>query len=197
MAAQPRQRFTPEQYLALERQAETKSEYVNGEIFAMAGASEEHNTIAFNLGGLLYPRLRARGCRGYIGDMRLKVSATGLYTYPDVMIVCGERQIDSSSFDTLLNPTTIIEILSPTSEAYDRGAKFGHYRRIDSLREYLLVAQDQPHVERFVRQGAGEWLLSEATGLDNTIPLASIDASLSLAAIYEGVAFAVENDAGI
>src|SRR5207302_11009756 len=122
-----------------------------GEMFAMAGASEAHNLITINLSRELSVQLKNLPCRVYSGDMRVKVSDTGLYTYPDMVVVCGERQFEAERRDTLLNPTLIIEVLSPTTEAYDRGDKFAHYRRMESLREYVLIAQDRVRLERYTR----------------------------------------------
>src|SRR5712692_10164216 len=135
-----KQRVTPEEYLARERDAEHKSEYFDGEIFAMAGGSPQHSAIIFNVNGLLFPQLRGGPCRGFNSDMRVKVSETGLYTYPDLVVLCGEPQFDDEHQDTLLNPTLIVEVLSPTTKAYARGDKFSHYRWLESLQEYLLVA---------------------------------------------------------
>jgi len=177
--------YTPEEYLALEREAATKSEFVNGEIFAMAGASCVHMTIAFNVAGELHRQLKGRPCTAYISDMRVKVSPTGMYTYPDMVVVCGREQLEEGEVDTLLNPTVIIEVLSPSTEGYDRGAKFAHYRRLESLQEYLLVAQDAVHLEHYVRQADGRWLLSEANRLGDEIYLPAIDCRLSLAEVYD------------
>jgi Uma2 family endonuclease len=182
-------RYTPEQYLDIERAADYKSEYFDGEIFAMAGASEEHNTITFNLSGALVPQLRGTGCRGYAGDMRVKVDASGLYTYPDVVVVCGERHFTDDHLDTLTNPTLIIEVLSPSTEGYDRGQKFANYRRIPSLETYVLVAQERAHIEKFERRPDGQWLLSEASDLTGTLPLPSIGCTLVLAEVYDNVSF--------
>ena len=182
---QPQHIYTPEEYLALEREATTKSEYVDGEIFAMAGASCVHMTIAFNVAGELHRQLKGRPCTAYISDMRVKVSPTGMYTYPDVVAVCGKTQLEDARFDTLLNPTVIVEVLSPSTEGYDRGAKFAHYRRLESLQEYLLVAQDAVHLEHYVRQADGRWLLSEANRLQDEIHLPAIDCRLSLAEVYD------------
>jgi len=185
--------FTPEEYLALEREAEYKSEYFAGEIFAMAGATRRHNLIGVNLGRELSLRLRDEPCETYVGDMRVQVEATGLYTYPDVVVVCGEPQFADAAEDTLLNPTLIVEILSPSTEAYDRGRKFAQYQRLASLREYVLVAQDQPRVERYVRQPDGsQWLLSTVTGQDGFAPLASVGCELPLAEVYARVDFAAD-----
>lgn len=181
-------RYTPEEYLALERKAEYKSEYVNGEIYAMGGASLAHTTITLNIGALLLAQLRGRPCRVLTSEMRVKISATGSYVYPDVVVACGDIQFEDAEVDTLLNPTVIIEVLSPTTEAFDRGAKFGHYRQLPSVQEYLLIAQDRVSVERFSRQG-DQWLLTEATDLGDTMQLASIGCELPLANVYERVEF--------
>jgi Uma2 family endonuclease len=189
MASLPKPRYTPEEYLALERQAEYKSEYFAGEIFAMAGASREHNLIAFNLAGALSVQLRGTSCQGFSADMRVKVSSTGLYTYPDLVVACGELLVEDERGDTLLNPTLIVEILSPSTEAYDRGEKFAQYRRFGSLMEYVLVAQDRCRVERFARQPDGQWLLLEVADPLGTVHLASINCDLKLADVYDRVEF--------
>lgn len=182
---EPKTRLTVEQYLALERKAETKSEYLNGEVFAMTGATREHNLIVLNVGASLHAQLRGRSCEAYIGDMRVRVSTTGLFTYPDVVVVCGEPDLDNG-FDTLLNPTLIVEVLSESTEDYDRGTKFAHYRTIPSLSEYVLVAQKEVHVEHFIRQADG-WLLTETSDLGDTVELPSIGCRLSLKDVYERV----------
>jgi Uma2 family endonuclease len=187
MSTQPKPWYTPEQYLALERESEIKHEYYDGEIFAMVGATEPHVLITGNLGYALKSQLRDRPCRVYASDMKVKVSATGLYTYPDVVVVCGEREFEDDRRDTLLNPGVIIEVLSPSTEAYDRGKKFAHYRTIESLAEYLLVAQDTPRVERYLRQPDGDWLLHEAASLDDAVSLPTIQCGLKLSEVYEGV----------
>ena len=155
----------------------------------MSGATREHNVVAVNLTILLGGQLRGRPCETYAGDMRVMVSETGLYTYPDLVVVCGEPRFEDDVLDTLLNPTLIIEVLSPTTEAYDRGKKSGHYRRLASLREYLLLAQDRCHLERYVRQPNQQWLLSEAADLDDTVHLAAIGCDLKLAEVYDRVKF--------
>jgi Uma2 family endonuclease len=189
MASLPKDYLTPEDYLARERAAETKSEYFDGEVFAMAGASRAHNLIVFNVASRLGPQLRGGRCEAYVGDMRVKVSATGLYTYPDVVVVCGNPQLEDDHLDTLLNPSLIIEVLSPSTESYDRGQKFAHYRRLESLQEYVLIAQDRVHVERFVRQPDGQWLFLAATDPARAVPLSSIDGQLALSEVYERVEF--------
>jgi len=177
--------YTPEAYLALEREAATKSEYVDGEIFAMAGASIVHTIIACNIAGELHRQLKGWPCTTHISDMRVKVGSTKMYTYPDVVVVCGTARCEDGKADTLLNPTVIVEVLSPSTEGYDRGAKFAHYRRLESLQEYLLVAQDEVHLEHYVRQTDGRWLLSEANRLGDEIHLPAIDCRLSLAEVYD------------
>ncbi len=182
------QRLTSEEYLAIERTAPEKSEFFNGEMFPMAGASREHNLIATNVSRELSTQLKRKPCEVYASDMRVKVSETGLYAYPDVVVVCGEAQVEDLKGDTLLNPTLIVEVLSPTTEAEDRGNKFAHYRRLASLREFVLIAQDRPRVERYVRQAEGdEWLLTEFSGLEATVSLPEIGCELALAEVYDKV----------
>jgi Uma2 family endonuclease len=183
MSALAESAYTPEQYLALERHASYKSEYVNGGIFAMAGASKEHNQIAFNLAGELHRQLKNRPCLAYLSDLRVKVSATGLYTYPDVAALCDEPDFEDAQMDTLLNPSVIIEILSPSTEAYDRGDKFAHYRRLPSLMEYVLIAQDKVRIEHYIRQDQ-QWVLTEMSGLDETLCLVSLQCEIPLREIY-------------
>ena len=178
--------YSSEQYLALERKAEQKSEYINGRIFAMAGASRQHNQITFNISVALGIQLKGRTCVAYSSDMRVKVKQTGLYTYPDVVATCNEPQFEDSFVDTLLNPTIIIEVLSDSTEVYDRGGKFAHYRRLPSLQEYILIAQDGICVEHYSRQDE-RWLLTEMSDLAETLRLDSIDCTLSLVDIYDKV----------
>jgi Uma2 family endonuclease len=184
MASDPRPRISPDEYLALERQAETKSEYLDGEIFAMTGASRRHNRIGLNVAFTLDSQLKARGREVYAIDMRVRVSATGLYTYPDVTVVCGEPQFEDAEVDTLLNPKVVIEVLSKSTEDYDRGTKFLHYRALPSLAEYLLVAQDRVHVEHYVRQN-DSWVLTETDRVEDVIELPSVGARLALADAYD------------
>ncbi|MBI5591552.1 MAG: Uma2 family endonuclease [Deltaproteobacteria bacterium] len=178
--------YTPEQYLALERKAACKSEYVNGRIFAMAGASRQHNQITFNISVELGIQLKERPCVAYSSDMRVKVTQTGLYAYPDIVATCNEPQFEDSFLDTLLNPTIIIEVLSESTEAYDRGGKFAHYRRLSSLEEFMLIAQDGFCVEQYSRKGK-QWILGEIRGIDENIQLNSIGCTLSLRDIYHKV----------
>ena len=180
---------TPEEYLASERAAEHKSEYLNGEIIPMSGASYRHTIIAMNIGGWLLFHLRERPCTVHSNDLRVCVSPTGLYTYPDVVVVCGEPEFADSHFDVLLNPMLIVEVLSTSTADYDRGGKFAHYRTLDSLQDYVLVAQDAPHAEHYARQPEGRWLLSETKDLGGEVELASLDVRLPLAEIYRKVDF--------
>jgi Uma2 family endonuclease len=180
--------LTPGEYLALERKSEIRSEYIGGRMYAMSGASRRHALIASNLHGEIWMRLRGRACEVYMNDLRVKVTPTGMYTYPDIVAVCGEVLLEDGHFDTLLNPTVIVEVLSESTEAYDRGEKFAHYRRLETLREYVLVAQDKIRVEHFRREGE-EWILSEVSGPDATLHLGSIDCDIALSAIYEKVEF--------
>jgi len=187
-SAATKKRFTPQEYLALERKSETRNEYFNGEIFAMAGASREHNLIAGNVNAEIRNQILDRPCESYPSDMRVYIEATGLYTYPDVTVVCGEPRFQDREVDTLLNPLVIVEVLSPTTEAYDRGVKFRHYRRIGSLREFVLISQERMLVERYTRQG-NDWVLSDLTDPDQVLKLESIGCEIPLNRIYAKVTF--------
>lgn len=189
MQPETRPHLDPAIYLDLERRSEVRSEWLDGEVVAMTGGSREHNLIVGNLVGELRAQLKRRPCEVYPSDLRVRVPA-GLYTYPDVVVACGEPRFEDEHRDTLLNPTLLVEVLSRSTEAYDRGEKFERYRTLDSLAEYLLVSQTRPHVEQFLRQPDGRWLLAEATGLEATIDLPSIGCRLALAEVYERV-FAV------
>jgi Uma2 family endonuclease len=188
MSSQPKIRLTSEEYLALEREAESKSEFYKGEVFAFAGASERHNLIAANFLATIHRQLRSSPCRAYLSDMRITIPQTPHYTYADVVVVCGQPELDDDFKDNLLNPIAIVEVLSPSTESYDRGKKFESYQHISSLKEYVLVSQDRPRVEQFLRQTVGRWLYSETSG-DSTINLTSIDCELLLKDIYEKVQF--------
>jgi Uma2 family endonuclease len=183
--------LTPEQYLEIERKAEFKSEYFNGEMFAMAGAKRVHNLLVAHLVRELDQRLRSRPCEVYPSDMRVHMPATGLYAYPDAVVVCGEPRFRDGEEDTLFNPGLIAEVLSPSTEAYDRGRKFDSYKSIESLREYLLVASDRIHVDLYTRQADGRWLLTSADKLEDSLTLESVGAQLTLADLYEKVEFGV------
>jgi Uma2 family endonuclease len=179
--------YTAEEYLALERQAPYKSEYVAGQIVAMSGASRAHSLITGNLFRVLSGQLLDRPCEAHASDLRVKVSARGLYTYPDIVVVCGDAQFEDAAVDTLLNPTLIVEVLSPSTEAYDRGAKFGYYRQAPSLREYVLIAQDRMLVEQYVRADAG-WLLTETSDPAARVEFPAIGCAAPLSEIYRKVA---------
>jgi Uma2 family endonuclease len=181
--------LSPQEYLALERQALDKSEYYNGEVFVFAGASVPHNIIVANVISLLHLQLKNSSCTVYPSDLRLKVSETGLYTYPDVTVVCGEAELEDEHLDTLLNPTVIVEVLSPSTEKNDRVVKFAHYRRLASVKEYILIAQDSMRLEQYVRQSDGRWLLSECSDLDVTAEIQSIRCELLLKEVYDKVIF--------
>jgi Uma2 family endonuclease len=187
VSTQPKTFLTPEEYLEIERKAEFKSEYCDGKMFAMAGAGEDHNLLVVNLIVGLHDQLQSRPCRVYPSDMRVRVRATGLYTYPDVVVVCGAPQFLDEQRDTLLNPTLLIEVLSPSTEAYDRGRKFEYYRLIESLHEYLLVASDRVHAELYTRQPDGRWLFASADRLEDSIDLQSVGCRLALADLYERI----------
>jgi Uma2 family endonuclease len=187
MSSAPKQPFiTPEEYLARERLAETKSEYLDGQIYAMSGASRPHGLVAVNLCRHLGNQLADRPCELYVGDMRVRVNQTGLYTYPDLVVVCGEPQLEDDKFDTLLNPNVIIEILSPSTESWDGNGKFAHYQRLDSLTDYVLVAQKKMFVEHSTRQG-DEWVVSKWTRPEDLLALPSIHCQVSLREIYAKV----------
>jgi Uma2 family endonuclease len=190
-----RRLFSDDEYLLLERAARHKSELISGEIYAMAGASETHILITGNVFAELRAQFKGRPCRAYASDMRVQINTTGAYVYPDVTAVCGDPVFrPDAHLDTLTNPTLVVEVLSPSTEAYDRDEKAAHYRRLPSLREYVLVAQDRPHVEVYRRRGdaaaGAEWILSEADGLGTSVRLASISCELALAEVYDRITFA-------
>ena len=194
MSAVPKPRYTFEEYLARERVAPGKSEYYRGEIFAMAGGSVRHNTIGGNVFASLRGHLRGSPCRPCNSDQRIRIPANGLSTYPDVSVVCSEIQTDTLDHDAIVNPRVIFEVLSNSTESYDRGKKFDLYRQLDSLQEYILVAQDEPLVERFVRQDDGSWLLTVLKGQDAVLEFQSLAAVLPLSEIYEDVTFGPEEE---
>ena len=190
MSSLPKQRYTPQQYLELERKAETKSEYVSGEIVAMAGASREHILIVTNLVRELSNKLRTGSCETYSNDMRTRISSAR-YTYPDVVVAC-ESEFEDVSLDVLLNPLVIIEVLSPTTEVDDRGWKFAHYRRSPTLTDYVMISQYRPSVEHYSRHGQDLWTLREYDALNDTLLLPSLSCEVRLADIYDRVTFPEE-----
>jgi len=193
MSAQPQPRLTPEQYLAADRSAEFRHEYYNGHIYAMSGGSYRHAQIIGNLAGELRTALKTRPCSVVSNDLRLRVSPDGLYTYPDVIVICGDPKFADDQRDTLLNPALIVEVLSPSTEAYDRGFKSAQYRTIESLEEYALVSQAEPRVEVFRRQPGGHWLLSEAVGPEAACHFGSLDCAVALSEIYAKVIFSPDD----
>jgi Uma2 family endonuclease len=189
MSAQSQASLTPEQYLAAERAAEFRSEYFNGHMYAMSGGSYAHAQVIAGLVGELRNALKKRPCSVVPTELRLRVSPSGLYTYPDVIVICGEPKFVDDQKDTLLNPALIVEVLSPSTEAYDRGFKAAQYRTLASIKEYVLVSQSEPRMEVFHRQNDGHWLLSEAIGLDATCRFESLDCGILLADVYDKVTF--------
>jgi Uma2 family endonuclease len=193
MSAMPQSYLTPEEYLSLERMAEYKSEYSDGEMYAMSGASREHNRITVNLVRVIGNQLQGCPCEPFSGDMRVRIPYPRSYVYPDLAAVCEDAEFEDEGLDTLLNPVLIIEVLSSSTERYDRGAKFGLYRRIESLREYVLVSQETAHIERFVKREEG-WVLSDTEGLEATLRLETVGCELALSDIYDRVTFPTNND---
>ena len=187
MLAQPIPYMSEEEYLEFERNSEIKHEYFDGEIFAMSGASEAHNLIVANVIITLGNQLKKKPCRLYPSDMRLKIERTKLYTYPDVMVVCGDRKFGDKEKDMLLNPDVIIEVLSDSTENYDRGKKFEHYRRIASLKEYVLISQNIPKIERFLKTDHRRWILDETDDEHPEIILESVGCSLNHNEVYDKV----------
>lgn len=189
MTALPTKKYiSPEEYLAAEREALEKHEYLNGEIFAMAGAKMAHVAICGNLVRRLGNRMEGGDCRAFQSDLRTYIPKTGLYTYPDIIVVCGKAElVPDGHLDTLLNPTLIIEVLSPSTADYDRGAKFDHYKTIDTLKEYVLVWQNKKRVARNTRQNDNSWLVTDFIGEESEIELASIGCTLTMSEIYDRV----------
>ena len=184
-----KQYLSEAQYLSIERAAEFKSEFFKGEIFAMAGGSPMHSLIAANLIRHLGNKLENHSCKVFTSDLRLKIEATGLFTYADAPVICGPLQFAVGTDDTVVNPALIAEVLSPSTEAYDRGEKFQHYRQIPSLQEYLLVNQRLPRIEQFLRAPNGEWTLRTADSANATLALPSLKITLELNKIFAGVEF--------
>lgn len=186
MTVAPKEKLTPEEYLAWEREAEVKSEFHDGEVFAMSGGSDAHSILAFNFGGELYARKR-RNCPVYNFDMKVWINDHRRFLYPDLSGLCGQAQFRDPKRDVLLNPTFVVEVLSPSTEAYDRGRKMRFYFSLPSLQEYILVAQDEVRVEKFSRLPDGNWKMEAFVGMDAILPLTSLQIELPLKAFYEGV----------
>ena len=189
MSAVPKKKCTEAEYLALEQAAEFKSEFYNGEIFAVSGASYFHNRAKENLVGELHPQLKGGPCFTLSSDMKVKVEATGLFAYPDVVVVCGEPAFLDDRTDVILNPAIVVEVLSPSTEKYDRRTKLRHYQQIPSVREIVLVAQDEPFCERFARQADGSWTVTTAVRMDDELTFPAVPARVRLSDIYAGVTF--------
>lgn len=182
--------FTAEQYLDLERHTEIRHEFLDGIVYAMSGASRAHSHICYNLAGITHRQLSGTPCTGFSSDMKVRVGDASLFAYPDLTIFCGEPRFHDDHGDVLLNPVVIFEVLSRSTEAYDRGEKFERYKTIETLTDYVLVSQDRARVEHFSRQPGGAWSLNEVNGLDASLGLASIDCRLPLAEVYDRVEFA-------
>ncbi len=180
-------KLTVAEYLVIEAAAEIKSEFYDGEMFAMTGANPPHNIVKDNLVGELHARLKGESCRTMSSDQRVMIPRTGLYTYPDIVIVCGRPEYDPADANTLVNPVVVVEILSPSTEGYDRGAKFRHYQKLASIREIVLVSQTQPLVQVFARQADGRWLLTTCDDLAGEFALTSVPVAVPLADVYRDV----------
>lgn len=190
MSTQSKTKYSVKEYLLMERDSDIKHEYLNGEIFAMVGASFNDNCITSDVHGELRAQLKDRNCNVLAADMRVKIPKMELYTYPDIVVLCEQPKIEKiEGIETLLNPQLIVEILSPSTEGYDKGKKFDWYRKIESFQEYLLIAQDRVHVMLYVRQADNKWLLSETKDLSDTIKLPITNCELSLKEIYRRVTF--------
>ena len=189
MSSQPKSNMTAKEYLAIERDVQNRHEFYRGEMFAMGGASRAHNQIALNLARLLGNEFADRKCTVYVSDMRVLVSDSGLYTYPDLVITCESPEFEDEHVDTLLNPQVVIEILSNSTEVYDRGKKFEHYRQISSLKDYILVSQDHAQIDHFNFSAQGRWVLTDASGLQASLAIETIDCQLVLAEVYAKVEF--------
>jgi len=187
MSAEAVSKLSIEEYLAFDRGSELRHEFLSGEVFAMSGASWNHGLINGNLASLLRARLRGKGCFVQSSDLRVQISATGLFAYPDVVVLCGQPQFADKALDTLLNPQVLIEILSDSTATYDRTTKFAHYRKLESLQDYLLVAQDERKVERYSRRSAHHWEYWESLGPGDEVEIPSLELRIPLAEIYEGL----------
>ena len=184
--------FTPEEYLDLERQSEIRHEFLDGTVYAMSGESLAHSTICFNLNVAIGLQLRGTNCRGLSPNMKVRAGEAGLYAYPDLAVVCGEPTFHDKHRDVLLNPTVIFEVLSRSTQTYDRGEKFERYKSIETLRDYVLISQDRPRLERFSLQSDGTWAHAELEGTDAALTLDSINCRVILADIYDRIDFPLE-----
>jgi Uma2 family endonuclease len=191
VSTRPEHRYTEKEYLAIDRASDEKNEYLDGVIYSMGGASARHVQIVGNVARELGNQLRDKRCVVYSTDLRVRVSPQGPYAYPDIVVVCGDPVFIDDELDTLTNPLLIVEVLSPSTKNFDRGEKFERYRSIPTLREYLLVAQDKVHIERYLRQEDDTWVLRETSDSGDTIHLASVGCRLTVAEIYLKVTFSV------
>jgi Uma2 family endonuclease len=178
---------TPDEYLAAERLSEDRSEYLDGGVYPMTGASVNHSQIVLNVATEISTQLRTRPCRVLVIDLKVRLPDSRKFFYPDVTVICDELQYHDDRRDIILNPNLVIEVLSPSTEAFDRGAKFRAYQMIESLKEYVLVSQDKPVVEQFVRQSDGKWTYTAVTGLESSLLLPSVECNLNLSAVYDKV----------
>jgi Uma2 family endonuclease len=184
-----KKKFAPAEYLAMETVAEYKSEYYNGEIFAMSGGTTDHSLVAVNVTIELGQRLAAGPCRVFNSDMRLHIERSGLYTYPDVMVICGKIELVKNRNDTVTNPILIVEVLSESTRDYDRGAKFNFYKQIPTLREYVVVESEHPRVECFRRTEDDKWLVEMYDDLEAAMQLESVAGEIPLRQIYNKVSW--------
>jgi Uma2 family endonuclease len=189
MATETVTHVTPDEYLAAERLSEYRSEYLDGGVHPMTGGTANHIRIVANLTYGLLNQLNDRDCDVLPTEMKVRLEESRKFFYPDVVVVCGELQFHDSRKDIILNPDLVVEVLSPSTEAFDRGAKFEAYRTIESLEEYLLVSQEKPLVEQYVRDGNGKWTFTAVEGLEGTLALPSIECTLNLSAVYKRVEF--------
>jgi Uma2 family endonuclease len=185
----PVRRLSEAEYLEIERGAEFKSQFFDGGMFAMASGTQRHSLISANCGREFGIVLRGSRCVVFDSNIKVKSEVTGLYTYADVTIACGEQRFFDEEMDVLLNPSLVIEVLSDSTEAFERGKKAEHYRQIASLGAYLLISQDRPHVEQYIRQPSGDWLLRETTGVEAKLEVATLGVAIPMSEIYAGVKF--------
>ena len=181
--------YTPEEYLALERDAEFKSEYFEGGIFVMQGASDPHTIIGINIAGEFYLQLKGSSCVARSSDIKIRTPDRGMFSYADLTVVCGQARFHDGTKDVLINPKVLVEILSPSSEAFDRGKKFAKYKLLESFTDYILIAQDEPQIDYFIKQPSGDWLQKSVSGMEAEISIASVDCTLRLSDVYSNVTF--------
>lgn len=189
MSAPAHEYMTTEQYFTFAETSEGKHEYYRGAVYAMTGGTARHNLIVANIIALLHGQLRATTCRVFPSDLRLKIEQTGLYTYPDVSVICGPIFFSDNRQDTVTNPVVLIEVLSPRTENYDRGRKFEHYRTIETLQEYIVVAQDRVHIEHYVRQDTSRWLFVDFSAINQTVHVGAINCTVPVDIVYENIPF--------